>query len=424
MMLYRPGIKYISSFLLLSSFFLTPELFAQPKGVHLSWNGKKKVNTTKTIGITWMNEMQGKGQILYGVDSNNLNKGEKTKRKYSNDLKTYVHKATLKKLKPGTFYYYRAGSDASGWSSVYRFRTGPGKNDHSKIVVGIWSDTQNNKGNLEFEQTDSMVSALKKNTFHFTLHNGDIVENGSMVKSWKKFFDVAEPLNSHYPFMSVTGNHDVVNDTASPAFQKPFPVYYDLFNLPNDQLNYSYNYGNVHFVAINSGYAQGAEKVGKVLFAEGSQEYKWLDADLAKAKKTKHIDWIIVYSHYPIYSFGFSHVPTWQKHLKPLVDKYEVDLYLAGHRHVYERHKAVRGSEIFEQTAPHIYKNPKGTVYITNGSCGGSLQGTGGDKLPTMAVTPKEKIYTYSIMSIENKTINYSVYDQTGKQIDYFRIMK
>ena len=93
-----------------------------------------------------------------------------------------------------------------------------------------------------------------------------------------------------------------------------------------------------------------------------------------------------------------------------------MDLYLAGHRHVYERHKSVRGSEIFEPDDTHVYTNPKGTVYITNGSCGGNLTGTGGDKLPTMMFTPKEKLYTYAVMTIEANTIQYKVFDKAGNR--------
>ena len=131
-----------------------------------------------------------------------------------------------------------------------------------------------------------------------------------------------------------------------------------------------------------------------------------------------------MYSHYPLYSFGVSHVPKWEKHIKPLVDKYKVDLCLAGHRHVYERHKAIRGNEIFEQTDAHVYNKPQGTIYITNGSCGGSLQEVGGWDLPTMVFTPKEKIYTYAVMTIEDRTINYKVFDKQGNLVDYFTITK
>ncbi len=396
---------------------------AQPRGIHLSWNGKK-AKTSCTMAVTWLNDKAGRAEVMYGTDSLHLNKTKSANVKYVAALSSNVNKATLKKLSAATYYYYKVGSDETGWSKIYKFRTAPAVGDNSKIVIGIWSDTQNNGGNYNFEQTDTIVKQLSKNSYYFTMHNGDIVENGSVAKSWKDLFNVAQPINANSPFMSVTGNHDVVNDTSSPIFQTPFPIFYEVMNLPNDQLNYSYDYGNTHFVAINSGWAEGAAKVGKVRFAKGSEEYNWLEKNLKKARKNKNIKWIIVYSHYPVYSFGFSHIPTWQAHIKPLVDKYKVDLYLAGHRHVYERHKAIRGSEVFEPTDAHVYDNPNGTIYITNGSCGGNLTGTGGQNQPDMIFTPKEKIYTYSIMTIEGGTITYNVFDKHGKQIDYFQVRK
>ena len=397
---------------------------AQPKGLHLSWNGSRHVKTATTMALTWMNDKQDDAIVQYGFSAGELKKQAKVRSSYSEALKGYVYKCTLKRLSPSTYYYYRTGSEKNGWSKIYRFRTGPVAGSKAKIIVGIWSDTQNNQGNLRFEQTDSIVKQMSKDEFYFTVHNGDIVENGAVANSWKGLLDVGQPLNANYPLMCVTGNHDVVNDTASADFQKPFPVFYDVMNLPGNQLNYSYDYGNTHFVAINSGFAQGAEKAGKVLFAEKSAEYRWLEADLAKARSNRHIDWIIMYSHYPIYSFGFSHIPTWQRHVKPLVDKYKVDLYLAGHRHVYERHKAVRGTEIFEPADAQVYNQPQGTIYITNGSCGGSLQGVGGWALPTMMFTPREKKYTHAVMTIEGNTITYKVADKEGKEVDHFKIVK
>src|SRR5690606_18599006 len=125
----------------------------------------------------------------------------------------------------------------------------------------------------------------------------------------------------------------------------------------------------------------------------------------------KNIKWIVVFCHYPVYAYGVSLVSGWQQNLKPLLDKYEVDLCLSGHRHVYERHKAVRGTAVFEQADMNVYNNPQGTIYITNGSAGGSLQGVGGAKLPTMLFTPSEKVYTYAVMEIQRNEIKYEVFD-------------
>src|SRR5690606_745780 len=160
--------------------------------------------------------------------------------------------------------------------------------------------------------------------------------------------------------------------------QRPFPIYYELSNLPKDHVNYSFDYGNTHFVAINSGYAQLAQKLGKLLYSKSSDDYKWLEKDLKKASKNKHIKWIVVYCHYPVFSFGVSNVLEWQSQIQHLLDKYEVDLVLSGHRHVYERHASIKGDQIIHPQDQQNYDSSNGTVYITNGSAGGSLQGVGG----------------------------------------------
>lgn len=257
-----------------------------------------------------------------------------------------------------------------------------------------------------------------------TIHMGDIVENGSVFTSWNAFLRTAQPINSKAPFMPVTGNHDVVNAGSEPGFQKPFQIYYDLFNLPTDYLNYSYDYGNIHFVAINSGFAQGAVKVNQVLFEKGSPEFEWLQKDLATARSNVKTDWIILYAHYPMYAYGVSLIPQWQKNITPLIDKYNVDLCLTGHRHVYERHKIIKNNKFIEQEDKYLFKNPAGTLYITNGSAGGSLQGTGGKDMASMLYTPDYKVYNYAIMTIEGKVLTYEVYSDKGKQIDHFKIIK
>jgi predicted phosphodiesterase len=398
--------------------------YAQPRGIHISWNGNTKVETATTMGITWLNDKADNGVVQYGTKAGNLDQKISAIEVYSSAVKTYISKVTLLKLKPATYYYYKVGSDKNGWSQQYKFRTAPVDGDKSKILIGLWSDTQNNAGNLDFEQTDTIIKQMGNTPYNFTIHTGDIVENGSVAKNWNGYFNTAQVINATAPLMSVSGNHDVVNDTASKIFQHPFPMFFELMNLPHDQLNYSYNYGNTHFVAINSGYAQGAEKVGKVLFAEDSDEYRWLEADLRDARQNENIKWVIVYSHYPLFAFGVSRIVTWHDHIQPLIDKYKVDLYIAGHRHVYERHKTIRGTQIFEQADTHIYNLPRGTVYINNGSFGGSLQGVGGWDMPDMLFTPRQKVYTYAVMSIEGNTIEYKVFDKEGRPIDYFKIIK
>lgn len=402
-----------------------PAAFAQPQNIHLSWNSTKKEATSTSMTITWSTDAQNKGLVKYARDKS-LGLTQSTSEKHSAEADIYVYTATLQDLKPNTTYFYQCGSDQDGWSEVYAFKTAPLPGRQNKFVVGVWGDTQDNEFNTQFEKTAAIVEQMRKYPLQFTIHMGDIVNTGSAIPSWKRLFQTTQALNTRAPFMPVPGNHDVDNELAAPRFQQPFPVFYDLFNLPREDTDYSFNYGNTHFVALNSGHAKGVEEAGQTnwRFAKDSPEYQWLEADLAQARQNENIAWIIVYMHHPLYSYGWSHVKGWQARITPLLDQYKVDLALAGHRHVYERHKAIRGGQAIPMTDPHIYKKPAGTVYITNGTAGGSPQGLGGGDMPSMVFTSGAKMYNYSIMTIEGNKILFEVYNEENKRIDYFTLSK
>jgi len=421
-------------YLLLGSLFFLFQFqgIAQTENLHLSFkNGTEKY---KSIAVTWTSHKSCPGLIKYGLDSNKLTAKIKVQPKQVvGEKNLYAYKAELKNLLPGKVYYYQCGSEDNNfiddhqkdsWTAVHSFTTPPKFGAEGKYTIGIWGDTQDNQGNKSFEKTAKIVSQLTKYPLDLTLHMGDIVENGSVTASWNRFLQTAAPLNAKVPFMPVTGNHDVVNANDDPAFQQPFPVFHDLFDLPDDKLNYSFDYGNIHFIAINSGYCQGAAKFDKVLFQKGSPEYSWLENDLIKARKNKRTKWIIMYDHYPVHAYGVSLVPQWQDQISPIIDKYKVDLVLSGHRHVYERHKAIRNNIPLAQLDFHVYDKPAGTVYITNGSAGGSLQGVGGSKMPSMVFTPTTRMHTYAIMTILGNQLIYDVYNEEAEKIDHFKLLK
>jgi predicted MPP superfamily phosphohydrolase len=417
--------KLFLSLLTFAAILLTkPSYSQQPYDIHLSWNSAKAHATENSIVIAWSADNAAKGVVKYGLDKN-LSDSQHTTPQLSESAKIYVHKATLTHLKSNTVYYYKCGSDEA-WSKTYTFKTAPVLGDQQKFAVGVWGDTQDNEFNTKFEKTDTIAQQLLKYPLRFTIHMGDIVNNGSVVPSWIRLFNVIQPVNATLPFMPVTGNHDVDNSDKDPGYQKPFPIFYDFLNLPDNKTDYSYNYGNTHFVAISTGHAKGVEEAHRTdwRYGKDSPEYEWLEKDLAKARSNKKITWIIVYMHHPAYSYGWSHVQGWQDHITPLLDKYNVDLALAGHRHVYERHKAIRNNEIQPQEDTHVYNKAAGTVYITNGTAGGSPQGLGGKAMPSMIFTSDSKMYNYAIMCIEGRKLTYHVYDQKGQKIDYFEMNK
>jgi len=397
---------------------MAPKLLnSQPSLIHLSLQQKAKSCATAPVTVTWCSDnTDGKQFVRYGLTPY---PGKKVKAVKNDSDGRLLFTAELNKLKPGHKYFYSCGSGKDGWSNVYSFSSEP---ETGAFRVGIIGDTQDNNMNEEFQKTRIIIDLVKTYSPHLTLHMGDIVNDGSIVASWTKFLSVTENLSAISPLMPVLGNHDVVNEKDE-DFQKPFQLFHSLFTLPGDEVNYSFTYGKVRFIGIFSGCAQAADEIGQVKYKPGSPEYLWLEKELSNAENDRDINWIIVWMHYPVSSFGWSNVAGWRNNVLPLLEKHRVDLCIAGHRHVYERHYQVKdGVPVKNDTG--TFSSAEGTIYITNGTAGGTPTGSGGKNLPDMAFTPERAMYSYAIMDVESAAITYTVFDQDNSLIDRFIIRK
>ncbi len=392
----------LCTFLLLA--LLWSRIYAQPGQIHLSI---VKSGHRSDINIKYNSNQNNQPQyVLFGKSLKLSNKVKATATVFDDD---FIYSAQLEKLSPSGTWYYKCGSDETGWSQVYSFKTAAKPGKSGKIVTGILGDTQNNEFNEQFGKTAEVVRQMSAFKPDLILHMGDIVNNGSINADWKKFLQVIQPISTRAPLMVTLGNHDIDN-TNGPTFQQPFPTYSLLFSMPGNGLDYSFDYGNVHFISIFSGIANSAAPYGVLRYGSDSPEKVWLENDLIKANQNRRTGWIIVFMHSPLYSFGWSNVSKWKETITPILEKHNVDLCLAGHRHVYERHYPVKyGIPV---------NSGQGTVYITNGTAGGSPQGLGGTDLPTMSFTPGEKMYNYAMMTIEGETLRYEVFNLDVKKID------
>jgi acid phosphatase type 7 len=397
---------------------LLTSLNAQPSLVHLSLAATEKSNATAPVIVTWCSDNTSDKQFVrYGLTNDRSKEMEAVKNEFDDEA---VFSAELKNLKSGVKYYYSCGSDKAGWSAVYSFSTEP---DRGTFRVGVIGDTQNNINNEEFQKTKGIVDMVKTYSPHLTLHMGDIVNDGSQKANWANFLSVTQDLNATSPLMPVLGNHDVVNEKGE-DFQEPFQDFHSLFNLPGDEINYSFSYMNVRFIGINSGCAQAAAEIDQVKYKPGSPEFNWLDDELTKAENDVDIHWIIVWMHYPVNSFGWSNVARWKENILPLLEKHRVDLCLAGHRHVYERHLQVRNGIPGKNQSGSALDAREGTIFITNGTAGGSPTDPGGKDMPSIAFTPDRTMYNFAIMDIGNDSLIYSVFDQDNNLADKFIVKK
>lgn len=128
------------------------------------------------------------------------------------------------------------------------------------------------------------------------------------------------------PFYAVLGNHDHLGNAAAQVqyarqrqgqtrWQMPAPYYSFTQTLGPGQ--------KVQFFALDS------NPIANPLFKADAQ-LQWLESELKKSRAT----WKVVFAHHPLYSGGrHGNNAEMIQQLEPLLRRYGVDLYLAGHDH-------------------------------------------------------------------------------------------
>jgi hypothetical protein len=190
---------------------------------------------------------------------------------------------------------------------------------------------------------------------------------------WDVYFGLIEASASTTPWMFATGNHDM--EAAYPTHG--YGGHLARLDFPGNgpakcPSVYSFVYGNVAVLSLdandvsyeitaNTGYSHGAQNT-------------WVEHTLAAHRANPDIDFIVCFFHHCAYSTTASHASdggvraAWTK----LFDRYQVDLVLQGHNHVFERTDPIRANTPTTVAGDNavVYPETDGTVYYTVG-CGG-----------------------------------------------------
>lgn len=174
-----------------------------------------------------------------------------------------------------------------------------------------------------------MNEKARKDSLHFVLTLGDnIYDDG--VKSaydpqWQtKFVDVYDLEHLDVIFYATLGNHDhhknrapfqVAYTKVNPQWHMPAPYY--TFTKEIDAGH------KIQFFALDT-----TPWISKK--AARLEQWRWLEQELQQSDAT----WKIVFAHHPVFSYGkHGHEKNLILELRPLLEKYGVDLYINGHDH-------------------------------------------------------------------------------------------
>ena len=291
------------------------------------------------------------------------------------------------------------------------FASTSNQTDFNIAVVGDWSCSSNAKktaDNINDKNPELVLAA------------GDL---GYDTQSGSCWYDIIAPFVSKTKI--AIGNHDD-KEAASTELKNE---YLDHFNLTESY--YSFNHENVHVAVMDTQASYGLN----------SPQYSFVKSDLQKASQDSQLDWIFVLFHKPAYSSPSHHQP--QSDLRniyhPLFDKYNVDLVIQAHNHIYDRTLPIKFNKdnpsepiVSTTTVPSnnssknigYFKDPSNPIFVVVGTGGRGLATLKGE-LPYVAYSDNKE-YGFLNIDVNKETLTAKFYSNGDKNLikDQFIISK
>lgn len=394
--------------------------------------------THDTIVVRWRTDLPTDSEVLCGTTQGFLSVCMQDAA-LVND-----HAIELTGLAPDTEYWYAVGSIGTifaGNDPDHRFKTAPLPGVAKPTRVWIIGDS----GTADVHATDVrdayQTYTAGTPTDVWLMLGDNAYPDGSDANYQAALFDIYPDLLRQTVLWPTFGNHDAISSNAM-SLTGP---YFDTFDLPlaaeaggvasGTEVYYSFDYGNIHFVVLDS---QTSDR------APGSAMLTWLEADLAATAR----DWLVAYWHHPPYSKG-SHdsdaetrLVEMRENVVPILEDYGVDLVFTGHSHAYERSFLIDGhygdSDTFtdamkvdlgdgDEAGDGAYQKPiagpdphRGTVYTVTGNAG---QLAGGS-LDHPAILVSFVDYGSVVMDVNGLRVDVIALDAAGTVRDRFTMTK
>ena len=322
----------------------------------------------------------------------------------------WIHSVRIEGLKPSTEYKYTVIQGNDSHSST--FRTAIGKDEAVRLIVYSDSETEPESSTTDpvawpvstgSNRPDGIKNYLVNQTAGYIancnviadrkpnliLLVGDLVEAGGEQRDWDEFWrhnaGLYGSLASSIPILPSLGNHENYGGPGggyeAAAANLATDKYLTYFDVPDNGATnpkhkgryYRLDYGPLTLISLDSSDGlphKSASDTNHNLegsnapdFNPGSEQYQWLETQLADAQKRSRFTF--VQFHHTMFGSGPHSVPFGQdgfsgqsgipmRVLLPLFMKYGVDLVFSGHDELLER-SYVKGEEqlVDGEMCPH-----------------------------------------------------------------------
>lgn len=299
-----------------------------------------------------------------------------------------LYEVTLSGLNPGSEYSYRIVS-SSFTSAWYSFFTPPSYT--TKLRFTFVSDCEDN--GLPYKRMEANLKRQLQFAPDFILLGGDLVDRGDAdgvryyQDQWADYLQSLSVIASSRSYWPAVGNHDI-------DFDYSFSNYLKVHSLPETEEYYSFRYGSAHIISLS---VRGC--------AVYSNQYLWLERDLARAAADSTVKFIFAFMHFSGYSSGYYNnrdsmlffeelsgipYPNLVRDIYPLFERYRVSAVFSGHDHHYERTYPIRNDAV----------NSEGIYYFVVGGGGSYNNPTKGPSWWTAKMSPQRDFLHFLLVDV------------------------
>lgn len=307
-------------------------------------------------------------------------------------------------LDKNTTYYYRAYDKYVDVGSEYTTLVTKDATANSFTFAHV-SDTQSS-GNTGDDFNKVLAHVTKSSDF--IVHTGDVVEWSNRENEWTNMLHKNYSYLSTIPVMAISGNHETTYQAGNKETYKHFNHNIPVQTDTNKGYFYSFVYGNVKFIMLNTNRLTGTKLT--------DDQYEWLISELENNTAT----WTFVAMHNPMYSVGvYGSNPErnqicvgLREQLHNIFVEYGVDVVLQGHDHLISKTHTLglNGDRIAQET-----REIDGTTYaVSNGGVIYVMSGTGG--VQTRSVYLTNNALTYDI-ALDSQKRSWSEFTVDGNKL-------